>query len=467
MPAAVIPSPAAPSPTSAAALPSYTWQQVAKHNTAASCWVIVSGLVYDLTPFATRHPGGLDMLLLASGRDCTDLLPSYHPWRLEKVHAVLKKHLIGRLEGAGEFPTFPKDRGFFKDVRERVGRYFEETGKDPKDSTPGWWRLAGICVAMAACYGMAFAAGQAWGARVAWSVAFGVMQALVLLHVMHDSSHAAFTRSPLVWKWVGTLTMDVLAGASVHSWLHQHVLSHHLYTNIQQADADVPQQQSGDVRRIYKAQEWFPLYAFQWLYLPVLYSLLGLKFRVQDIVNQLIKKFNGPLRVGKVEAKHWIEQISVKTFLIYWRIVLPVTHFGLTIPQSLALFLFAELSTGIYLAWNFQVSHISSVANFPESKAEIDDEWAVNQVKTSVDYAQGDWMTTFLCGALNYQIEHHLFPSVSQYHYPAIAPIVREVCKKHNVPYNVLPSFSVAFSLHLRHLFVMGSQGPAVRVKAT
>lgn len=38
-------------------------------------------------------------------------------------------------------------------------------------------------------------------------------------------------------------------------------------------------------------------------------------------------------------------------------------------------------------------------------------------------------------GGLNYQIEHHLFPRMSHAHYSLIAPVVREVCEKHNVAY--------------------------------
>jgi fatty acid desaturase len=35
-------------------------------------------------------------------------------------------------------------------------------------------------------------------------------------------------------------------------------------------------------------------------------------------------------------------------------------------------------------------------------------------VKTGLDYGHGSTIATFLSGALNYQIEHHLFPCVSQ-----------------------------------------------------
>lgn len=50
-----------------------------------------------------------------------------------------------------------------------------------------------------------------------------------------------------------------------------------------------------------------------------------------------------------------------------------------------------------------------------------------------MDYAHGNALTTFLCGALNYQVTHHLFPTVSQYHYPAIAPIIQDVCRDFQV----------------------------------
>lgn len=135
------------------------------------------------------------------------------------------------------------------------------------------------------------------------------------------------------------------------------------------------------------------------------------------------------------------------------------------------MFLISELTTGGYLAYNFQVSHVSPIADFPSMEATNNkdttpqsavggkvDEWAIHQVKTSIDYAHGDSIMTFLCGALNYQIEHHLFPAISQYHYPALAPIVMDVCKKHGIRYNYVPTFWDAFKLHLRHMWLMGME---------
>jgi len=78
------------------------------------------------------------------------------------------------------------------------------------------------------------------------------------------------------------------------------------------------------------------------------------------------------------------------------------------------------------------------------------------QVCTTLDYAHDSWFTTFFTGALNYQVTHHLFPCISQVHYPAIAPLVREHCKQYNITYHVLPTFWDAFKAHLRYLSIMG-----------
>lgn len=64
-----------------------------------------------------------------------------------------------------------------------------------------------------------------------------------------------------------------------------------------------------------------------------------------------------------------------------------------------------------------QVSHISTSCEYhcdDQVSQCIPEEWAVSQIKSSVDYAHGSWLTTFMSGALNYQVTHHLFPSISQ-----------------------------------------------------
>jgi fatty acid desaturase (delta-4 desaturase) len=63
--------------------------------------------------------------------------------------------------------------------------------------------------------------------------------------------------------------------------------------------------------------------------------------------------------------------------------------------------------------------------------------WYKSQVETSSSY--GGFISGYLTGGLNFQIEHHLFPRMSSAWYPYIAPTVRAVSKKHGVKYTYYP----------------------------
>ncbi|DAZ95884.1 TPA: hypothetical protein N0F65_009086 [Lagenidium giganteum] len=365
----------------------FTWQEVAKHNTAESAWVIIRDVVYDVTEWADKHPGGNELILLHAGRECSDTFDSYHPFS-NRAEKILGKYKIGKLVGPTEFPVYKPDSGFYRECCDRVNEYFKKNNLDPKSPFAGLWRMALVFAVAAVAYmGMNDLLPGNVLTQYVWGAIFGVCQALPLLHVMHDSSHAAYSNSPFWWVVVGRGAMDWFAGGNMVSWLNQHVVGHHIYTNVVGADPDLPVNMDGDVRRLVERQVLRPMYKYQHIYLPPLYG----------------------------------------------------------------------------------VSHVSTACDYPtgdepKPAEKIVDEWAISQVKSSVDYSHGSFVTTFLSGALNYQVTHHLFPGVSQYHYPAIAPIIMDVCKKYNVKYTVLPSFTVALKAHFQHLKDMGRLGQPVHV---
>ena len=53
----------------------------------------------------------------------------------------------------------------------------------------------------------------------------------------------------------------------------------------------------------------------------------------------------------------------------------------------------------------------------------------------SVNYNTGSDLIDFGHGFLNYQIEHHLFPNMPHSFYQKMQPIVKDICKKHNLEY--------------------------------
>jgi len=77
-----------------------TAEEVAKHNSKASCWVILSGKVLDVTDFLKDHPGGELAILTFAGKDATEEFDMIHP------PDVIDKYLpassvLGPVGGAG------------------------------------------------------------------------------------------------------------------------------------------------------------------------------------------------------------------------------------------------------------------------------------------------------------------------------------------------------------------------------
>lgn len=48
-----------------------TWDEVAKHNTRNDCWIVVNSIVYNLSTFRKKHPGGSKILEFYAGQDAT------------------------------------------------------------------------------------------------------------------------------------------------------------------------------------------------------------------------------------------------------------------------------------------------------------------------------------------------------------------------------------------------------------
>jgi L-lactate dehydrogenase (cytochrome) len=54
-------------------------EEVSKHNKAGDLWVVIKGLVYDLSKFYKVHPGGKSIVLQVAGKDATNQFDPFHP----------------------------------------------------------------------------------------------------------------------------------------------------------------------------------------------------------------------------------------------------------------------------------------------------------------------------------------------------------------------------------------------------
>ncbi|XP_033334947.2 uncharacterized protein LOC117225475 isoform X1 [Megalopta genalis] len=69
--------------------------EVAWHDTADSCWIVIHDFVYDCTDFLKNHPGGSDVILEYAGRDATlSFIGSGHS---KAARLSLERYLIGEL----------------------------------------------------------------------------------------------------------------------------------------------------------------------------------------------------------------------------------------------------------------------------------------------------------------------------------------------------------------------------------
>ncbi|KDP43557.1 hypothetical protein JCGZ_16844 [Jatropha curcas] len=70
--------------------------EVKQHQSEGSMWTVLKGRVYNLSPYMKFHPGGVDMLMKAVGKDCTSLFNKYHAW--VNAEFLLEKCLVGTLD---------------------------------------------------------------------------------------------------------------------------------------------------------------------------------------------------------------------------------------------------------------------------------------------------------------------------------------------------------------------------------
>ncbi|KAL6246963.1 hypothetical protein RBB50_006270 [Rhinocladiella similis] len=70
-----------------------TRDEVAIHDSASSCWVIIGGNCYDVTDMINDHPGGRDAILRYAGKDATEDFTPIHPSDTLHKHLPKEKHL--------------------------------------------------------------------------------------------------------------------------------------------------------------------------------------------------------------------------------------------------------------------------------------------------------------------------------------------------------------------------------------
>ena len=149
--------------------------------------------------------------------------------------------------------------------------------------------------------------------------------------------------------------------------------------------------------------------------------------------------------------------VAGKAILFSWAFGVPLLFH----PVSAVLVHYgvAALVLGNALAVVFQVAHCVGEETFPLPSTDtgrIEQAWAVHQAETTVDFARPNRVVAWLLGGLNFQIENHLFPTISHVNYPAISKLVEQTCRDLGVAYTEHRSLREGVTAHFRWLRRMG-----------
>eukprot|EP00755_Sulcionema_specki_P005969 Sspe_Gene.34225::Locus_16654_Transcript_1_1_Confidence_1.000_Length_1293::g.34225::m.34225 len=286
--------------------------------------------------------------------------------------------------------------------------------------------------------------------------------------VAHHVCHGGYHRSDKTGRYHrGTFAMGVrraydwLDWMLPEAWDVEHNTLHHYNTN-ERDDPDLVERNFEPIR------DWDV--SKGWKYLSVIIAVLTWKwlYYASNTWKHLVTKGRTLTPEEKERAEH-----PILIFQLYgkveWNIIRPVTMFFRVYLPYIALRLVLPVVAVYHLldeaaAWNAFAnvciaevlanlhSFIIVVPNhagedlysFSSHAKPVTPTFYLRQIISSADYHCGSdpnrpgWVNDcidLVHGWLNYQIEHHLFPNLSMLSYRRAQPLVREVCRKHGVPY--------------------------------
>lgn len=255
----------------------------------------------------------------------------------------------------------------------------------------------------------------------------------------HETAHRQVFSSGPTNDRVGRVIGTLVIGMSYGWWMNKHS-RHHANPNRVGKDPDI------DMDTIlFHAEGVKPRRGLKgafarrqgYLFFPIL-VLEGLNLHYQS-VRYLLGR-------GKVQGR-WTE-LSLIT--AHFAIVAGAVFAVLPVGMAFA-FLGVQLAVfGVYMGSSFAPNH----KGMPIVRADEKLDFFTKQVRTSRNIRGRIWASA-LMGGLNYQIEHHLFPSMPRPHLARTREIVREYCLGRGIPYTETGLFE-SYGIVIRYLNDVG-----------
>jgi fatty acid desaturase len=305
------------------------------------------------------------------------------------------------------------------------------------DRRPGYYALRIGAVLAAYLGGLVafFVIGNSW-----WQLVVAAGMAVVFAQtalVAHDVAHRQVFRSGRRSRVAGLLAGNLGIGMSYGWWMDKHT-RHHANPNHSEHDPDVAPEflvwstdqarASSGIARVVSRWQAF-------LFFPLL-TLLGVNMHVSGV---------------RVLARRGVRHRGIEAALLAVHLIgyLAVLFLMLPAGKAFAFLAVHQMLFGVYLGCTFAPNH----KGMPMPTEDLD--FLRKQVLTSRN-VRGGTLVDIVLGGLNYQIEHHLFPSMPTPHLRKARPIVRQFCAERQVPYTET-SLIRSYAEALRHLHRVGA----------
>eukprot|EP00747_Dinoflagellata_sp_TGD_P144359 gnl/TRDRNA2_/TRDRNA2_176483_c0_seq1.p1 gnl/TRDRNA2_/TRDRNA2_176483_c0~~gnl/TRDRNA2_/TRDRNA2_176483_c0_seq1.p1 ORF type:complete len:533 (+),score=91.49 gnl/TRDRNA2_/TRDRNA2_176483_c0_seq1:108-1601(+) len=425
------------------------WAEVKEHNTAESAWIVHNNKIYDVSNWYD-HPGGA-VIFTHAGDDMTDIFAAMHAPGSE---ARMKRFYIGELEVESNPNKTQEQIAFEKGYRDlranlvKMGMF-----------TANKWYYAYKCLSNMAMWAIAVA-------MVYYSNSFAIhMASAVLLGLFwqqcgwlaHDFLHHQVFKKRKYGDLAGVYWGNLMQGYSMQWWKNKHN-GHHAVPNLHNSSGEAT---DGDPdidtmpllawslhqARIYRElspdgkHSAFTKFMIKWqafLYFPILLlariswlnesakTAFGLGAASENAAIELKRKgLQFPVLEPLGITLHWVWVLIVTTGFGSW---------GLA--HSLAYFFTSCCGCGLFLALVFGLGHNGMATYAAEARPDF---WKL-QVTTTRNIIGGhgfpQWFVDWLCGGLQYQVDHHLFPMMPRHHLKQSHELVKSFCKEWGVKYH-------------------------------
>jgi len=378
--------------------------------------VLVDDVYYDVTEYSKKHPGGSVMGFYAGKDiDATQAFMNFHlrskkaksimkslPQRKADVKETSKNYLPGQKDLIEDFNKLQHDleaEGFFKPAPLHV-----------------IYRVAEIILMHALGFWLVFNGYPLWGVfclgivsgRCGW--------------LMHEGGHYSLTGNIFIDRTLQVILYGVGCGMSASWWRNQHNKHHSMPQKIGH-DVDLNTLPlvcftTKIVKRIGGSlKNWIRLQAVLFPIVTTLLVALGWQLYLHP--RHIMRKKN----LG--EAASLLVRYAAFAYFM-------VPYFGL--GEAIKLYLIYNYVGSTYIFMNFAVSH-THLPTVPKEDTQVD--WIRYAAVHTMNVHSGpfyciDWWMSYL----NFQIEHHLFPSMPQFRHPIISKRVRALFQKHGLVYD-------------------------------